>query len=189
MIEKIKNKECLPLGNTRYVLLEFPMSNEPRNLNYLISCLQEEGYCPIIAHPERYAWLMEAPDMVENLIRQGCLMQVNTGSITELYGKTVMKWVKKMFTDDKVHLVATDAHTDRRRSPRMQNAYECVKKWIGQPYTDLIFYKNPTNVLNNNHPKNIMSDMANCSSERVYQIENNEGFFSSFFMKLLAKRS
>lgn len=188
MIEKIKNKECLPVGNTRYVILEFPMSNEPRNLSYLISCLQEEGYYPIIAHPERYAWLIDEPETLDSLITQGCLMQINTGSVTDLYGKTIMKAVKKMFIEDKVHLVGTDAHTDRKRAPMMREAYETVKQWIGQAYADLIFYKNPDRVLKNIPPESILNEMKKCSSERKCREENSMGFISSFVMKLHAKK-
>lgn len=189
MIEKIKNRECLPLGDTKYALLEFPMLNKPINLDYLISCLLEEGYNPIIAHPERYGWLMEDEEALDNLIGQGCLMQINTGSLTGLYGKTITKAAKTMVRRNKVHLVGTDAHSDRRRSPRMQESYEIMTQWTGQSYVDQIFYVNPAKVLKNTSPEVILRETEKSASESVYQPEHREGFWSALFMKLNTRKS
>jgi protein-tyrosine phosphatase len=50
----IKNQEIIPLNDTKYVLIEFPMDIVLKHASNLVFSLLVEGYVPIIAHPERY---------------------------------------------------------------------------------------------------------------------------------------
>lgn len=194
--EKIKKKECLTIGNTKYVLLEFPMSDPPRRLDYMISCIRDEGFYPVIAHPERYHWLMEDEEALDNLMCQGCLMQINTGSITGFYGKTVFQAVKKLLHENMVHLVGTDAHTNRKRAPKMKEAYEILEKCIGQRYADQLFYKTAESVLRNVSPAIIVEEVQHCHAEGEkepdlpdYNGREMNLKFPSFLMKLLMRKS
>jgi len=194
-VEKLKNRECLPIGNTQYALLELPMAEAPRKLEYMISCVLEAGFYPIIAHPERYHWLMEEEEALDSLIHQGCLMQVNTGSITGFYGKAVFHAVKNMFQNNKVHLVGTDAHSNRNRSPKMKEAYELIRQWAGQNYADQLFYKSAKGVLYNTSPALIIEEVSRCHANskkepKLFQFHGQEKNTSipGFFMKLLIRK-
>jgi tyrosine-protein phosphatase YwqE len=98
---------CFP-GN--YLLMEISMYQEPLDLFEVLFELQNKGYKPILAHPERYPFYWNRTDVYRLLKRAGCLLQVNLFSFAGYYGKEVKaaaEWLhKNLFVD----LVATDIH-------------------------------------------------------------------------------
>ena len=47
------------------------------------------------------------------------------------------------------HIVASDAHTDRVRAPRLRQAFETVRRWLGEERADNIFHVHPEAILKN----------------------------------------
>lgn len=146
-VNMLKKGQCLPLGSSRYVLLEFSLSDVPINLESILENIQQNGYRPILAHPERCGEFMADPARIEGLLRQGCLIQVNTGSVTGFYGSTVQKASRRLFGSGWVHFIGTDAHTNRSRSPKMMAAYRTVIQWVGDEAAKRIFVDNPRLIL------------------------------------------
>lgn len=184
--EKILIKACNSIAGTQYVMLELPMSDQPKNLSFILSQITKADYYLILAHPERYPWLMEDEEMLKELIGQNCIMQINTGSITGLYGKQVQKAVKNMFLNNHVHIIGTDAHTNRRRAPKMKEAYDMVNQWVGQPQTDNIFIENPKMILMNTSPKTVLNHQ-----EYIYMSNytpNDPPKIQTLFMRLLTRQ-
>jgi len=68
IVELLQNKEALSINNSRYVLFELPMNNEPANLLEVVYQLLENDYIPIVAHPERYNFIQENPNNLLELI-------------------------------------------------------------------------------------------------------------------------
>ena len=95
MIDLLKNGQASSINNTRYVLFEFPLINtKPMNDKEVIYRLIENGYIPIIAHPERYPFVQENPDYLFELEEMGALFQANFGSIIGMYGGKAKKTLK-----------------------------------------------------------------------------------------------
>jgi len=46
-------KEPMPMGNTKYILVEIPSYMEPENVKHICYRIKCNGYIPMIAHPER----------------------------------------------------------------------------------------------------------------------------------------
>ncbi len=46
-------KEPMPLGNSKYILVEIPSSMKPENVKQICYRIKCSGYTPMIAHPER----------------------------------------------------------------------------------------------------------------------------------------
>ena len=65
MEELIKKKKLLTLANSRYMLIELPLSSTVKNLDYVLYFLESISIKPIIAHPERYKCVQENPELVE----------------------------------------------------------------------------------------------------------------------------
>lgn len=137
------------LNDSKYVLIEFPMMSVPEYAKDVLFQLQLQGYKPIIAHPERNKVFQQYPDELYNFVERGILTQVNSSSINKLYGKSIEKIAMKFIESNLVHLVATDAHTCRGRSPRMIYAYERVREVCGKETADSLFIKNGTAVIEN----------------------------------------
>ena len=88
------------INNTCYVLFEMPLNNEPLNLYDVVYSLQENKLIPILAHPERYSFIQQEPELVYDLIQKGCLMQANYGSILGQYGRKAKFIVEKFFENN-----------------------------------------------------------------------------------------
>ena len=57
LINLIKEKKASTLANSKYVLFELPMNNNVIYLNEIIFEIKSYGLIPVIAHPERYAFV------------------------------------------------------------------------------------------------------------------------------------
>ena len=54
-LDKIQSKKLLCLKEN-YILVELSYLQQPINLYEIIYAIQDRGYVPILAHPERYAY-------------------------------------------------------------------------------------------------------------------------------------
>lgn len=151
IIELVKDKKVCTLGNSRYVLVELPLFNNivPMNVYDEFNKLQDGGYIPILAHPERYDFVSKNIDSLIPLIESGVLLQSNVGSISGKYGKYAQKNIKKMLKRNMVHFLGTDSH-----NTSVYKIYEKSMKTIRKIVKDdellnKIINDNPNRVLNN----------------------------------------
>ena len=96
MISLLQSKEASTINGSKYVLFELPMNMKPFNAKEAIYRLIENGYIPIIAHPERYHYVQRDIEYVNELAEMGALFQSNYGSIVGWYGKDAEKTMKKL---------------------------------------------------------------------------------------------
>ncbi len=108
--EKLLDREPLLSFPGDYVLLELSSITPPLNLFEILFRLQSKGYRPIIAHPERYAYLFDAFEEVHRLKDNGCLLQMNLLSPTGYYGKQITKGAHRLLKAGLIDLVGTDLH-------------------------------------------------------------------------------
>ena len=112
-IEQIENgNELLTFGNN-YLLFETGFMNEPINLKEIIFKLKSNGYNPVMAHPERYGYLANNFELVEDLINRGVYMQLNINSISGYYSPEIKKMAEKLIDSKQVHFIGSDCHTYR----------------------------------------------------------------------------
>ena len=107
------NGELKDFGRNKYVLIEFPFTNMPLNLKDTIFELQSAGYSLILAHPERYIYMKEEPEMIKYLHDSGILLQINIVSLIGFYGKLPQQFAKWLIKKDYVDLVGSDLHHQR----------------------------------------------------------------------------
>lgn len=146
---KIVDEDCFTLGNSQYVLVEFSLRTPKQIIENLIYKISLKGYTPIIAHPERTFTLKENQDMLMELIKRGCFFQLNAGSITGFYGDRVKKIANELLERQMIHFVASDAHSNRRRSPKLKKAYHIISEKYGEKYAHRLFVENGLKVLSN----------------------------------------
>jgi protein-tyrosine phosphatase len=122
-----------PIGDTRYVLIEFPHERLPRNAAEVVHELTVAGQVPIIAHPERNLAILEDPDLLAELVETGALGQVTTHSLVGTFGRHIRRRSEEMVERGLVHIVASDAHraTAEGRDFRLRQAYEAVERKFG----------------------------------------------------------
>ena len=107
MEELLENKKILTLANSRYMLIELPLATNVKYFDYVVYYLEAKGIKPIIAHPERYKCVQKDPDIVEEYIEKGCLIQCNYGSIVNLYGREAEKTIKTLLKKNQVHFLGS----------------------------------------------------------------------------------
>lgn len=115
--------ELLTFGDN-YVLFETSFSVEPSILKEVIFKLSSAGYKPVFAHPERYIYLQEKKQLLEELIDQGLLFQLNILSLTGYYSKQVQKMAKGLIEKKAIAFVGSDSHNMLQAS-ELKSAYSC----------------------------------------------------------------
>ena len=98
-----------------HILIELPISN-PKRIGSLdpadeIRHLREEGYAPVLAHPERYLWCSQ--HHYRKYKDAGALFQRNAGALEGMYGEKVSERAEYLVSEGMYEIVATDLHSLR----------------------------------------------------------------------------
>lgn len=118
-----KENRLRGINESRYMLMEFPLRELPKNAMELIYELRLLGIYPIIAHPERYRYIYEDPMLINSFIDEGCIFQINSGSLEGLFGKKILNCAKLFISRGMASFIASDTHSDIRRCPDMTEAF------------------------------------------------------------------
>lgn len=108
---------ALRLGGGEWLLSECPLRTSSTGFEHAVQHLHLRGHRILLAHPERSPILYRDPHKLETLVGQGMLVQITASSLTGAFGTTVQKYALDLLEADLVHVVASDAHDDRRRPP------------------------------------------------------------------------
>ena len=149
MEELLENKKILTLANSRYMLIELPLATNVKYFDYVVYYLEAKGIKPIIAHPERYKCVQKDPDIVEEYIEKGCLIQCNYGSIVNLYGREAEKTIKTILKKNQVHFLGSDVHRENGTYLIILDAIKKIRKIIGENKINEITTINPKKILQN----------------------------------------
>lgn len=123
-----EQKKIWGFNDSRYLLIELPMEQFPEYVEDVFYELKLMGAVPVLAHPERYLCFMEDISRLYKLLSQGIILQVNSGSLTGLYGKSVKKSAEKIIRLDVPMLIGSDAHTSHRRVPQVEEGRKILQK-------------------------------------------------------------
>lgn len=124
--------ELPTLNDTRYVLVEFGFDEWPANVEQSVRRLVDAGYWPVVAHPERYRVIQEAPSRLYPFLEMGCLLQVNATSLTGYHGRDVQRLAVWLFEQGYAHCVASDAHNAHSRPPVLSGARDELARRFGE---------------------------------------------------------
>jgi protein-tyrosine phosphatase len=112
-LEKIKAGEDLLSFGDKYILIETGFINKPQMLLETMFQLEMAGYKPILAHPERYQYLLADQGFLEELIDRKTIFQVNLLSLTGFYSKPVKDFAENLIERESVTFLGTDCHNPR----------------------------------------------------------------------------
>ena len=107
---------ALCMGDTAYLLLEFPTTHKPHFIRQTLYNLQQQGIVPLIAHIERYPYVLEDPTLLYDWVAAGAYAQINAGALLE---PKLCKKLCKFIQWGLVHVISTDTHSPDKRPPRM----------------------------------------------------------------------
>jgi len=135
-INRADRLETLRIEGTDCILLEMPFRPWSEDEVDEVSQIYEtHGYTIILAHIERYLALKGNADYIEDLLEMPVLAQINAESLLDWRqrGKLI-----KMVTNGKVHLLGSDCHGIRHRSPNLGEGREVIRRKAGIEALDRI---------------------------------------------------
>ena len=112
----------------KYMLLEFPSREWPRDIGELLYELRLRGVTPILAHPERHLPTLRHPELLDEALAEGALAQVTAGSVLGQFGAQCEKACRRWLAMGRVHVVASDAHDATVRKPDLARALDRIRR-------------------------------------------------------------
>jgi protein-tyrosine phosphatase len=110
--ELFKSEPLLTIKDN-FVLVEMSYINPPIQLFDILFELQIEGYVPVLAHPERYAFYHGNLNEFKKLKNAGCLLQLNLLSTVGYYGLGVYKTAERLLRHGMIDFTGSDVHHEK----------------------------------------------------------------------------
>jgi|ERR1017187_1216765 protein-tyrosine phosphatase len=144
--DALENPTKYAINGGRYLLVEFP-DTALTGMGAALSALLQRGLIPIMTHPERQPVLRQIPADFEEWIHMGCLVQVTAQSLLGRFGRHAEESAWEMVRRGMAHIVASDAHDENDRTPRLDEAFAAVAARVDQPMARRLFIDNPKSVI------------------------------------------
>ena len=107
--ERLKEKDFLPIGSKQdHLLVETSYYQPPIDLYGTLKRIQEEGYIPILAHPERYGYMSDKD--YDKLSSMKVLLQMNIVSLAGGYGKPAQDKALMLLNKGYYSFIGSDLH-------------------------------------------------------------------------------
>lgn len=108
--ERLSNDDLLCIGppDSRMLLVETSYFSPPMDLYGIVERIRENGYQPLLAHPERYLY-MDNSDY-ERLLSMGVQFQCNITSLTGVYGNDACQKFLTFLANGWIKVLGTDIH-------------------------------------------------------------------------------
>lgn len=136
------------MAGSRYVLLEFNVAKDYKDILYGVRNITRAGYYPILAHIERYNALWKRTDLVAELVETGAYMQINCENFTKKLFDSDRKYCVELIKSGLVHFLGTDCHNLTDRKPNIELANNYLKSKVDSKILSRIS-SNPQRILEN----------------------------------------
>ena len=177
ILDRISGPGKYCINSSQYMLIELPATHIPQFADEFFFTLQARGITPIVAHPERHPELGRNPHILKDWINRGILAQINGTSITGRMGERTMKTAELFLTNGMAHVIGSDAHSPRHRTPRLTETKIKLHKLVGKDYATQLLITNPQAIINNEYiPTREIHHIRHPKKPKIYQ-----RFFASIF--------
>lgn len=167
MPQLLQENKLLPLAGSNYILVELPSNTVPVFTKPLLLQLQELGYTPIIAHPERNKAIAENPRKLKELIQNGALAQVTAGSVAGHFGKSIQKISMDLIEANLIHTYGSDVHNVNNRPFLFDKGLTYLEKNKLADVVDVLL-ENNARILSN--AQMIIFEPQNVKSKKWWQV-------------------
>jgi len=144
--DALENPAKYAINSGPYLLVEFP-DTALTGMASALTALVQRGLIPVMTHPERQPVLSQVPADFMEWIQMGCLVQVTAQSLLGRFGRHAEESAWEMIRRGLAHIVASDAHDEKDRTPRLDQAFDAVVSRMGPAHAQLLFVDNPKAVI------------------------------------------
>lgn len=145
--QQLKAGRLATLNDSRYPLVEFHFTGSGQEETEILDSILRHGYRPIVAHPERYLYVQEQPELLNTWGEMGCLFQINRGSLLGRFGRRAEAMAYAMVDRGYVAVVASDAHGASHRTPWMNDVHQILKTEFSLALATTLLENNPRCIL------------------------------------------
>ena len=143
----LRQGKLLPLGGSRYLLVEFGFDESRRFAEQMLDAIRKEGVIPVVAHPERYRFVQRERECLLHWIGEGLVLQINKGSLFGMFGRSAAQVANWCLGEGCIHLIGSDAHSPFRRTTRLADAWDYAADFDSPEIADFLLEKNPAAIL------------------------------------------
>ncbi len=132
--------EGLPLtvgGKGKHMLVDLPLNSLPNDIDSLLYEVQIRGITPILAHPERAAFIVHDPERLLRFMEKGVALQVNAGSLLGRYGPQAKDFAERILKNRWVHFLSSDSHKPPR-TPMLARAVAHLEGMLDPEYLEML---------------------------------------------------
>lgn len=148
-VRLLREGRLFPLNGSQYPLIEFSFRSTGEEETEILHQVLRAGYRPLVAHPERYGYVREYPELINLWVKMGCLLQINRGSLLGRFGTGAQRMAAELVERGFVTAVATDAHSPRVRTPWMKDIQALLSQEYSQELARELLQRNPQRILKN----------------------------------------
>ncbi len=109
----LEQNAVIPMAN-EYLLIEMSYLQPFLNFDEAIEKIMQKSLLPILAHPERYGYYHQNPNIYRDLKSKGILFQLNLLSLKGYYGGEIQKISHKLLKEGLIDFVSSDVHNYRQ---------------------------------------------------------------------------
>lgn len=145
----------VPYGESKTLLIELPYQGEPPGLMELLFRIRTQGYYVVLAHLERYPYVVEHEDKIEQMLNAGYLIQVNLGSLAGAYSRQHKKAAKKLVEKGHAAIAAGDCHRAADVKPMIVKGRKVLAKLVGEDGAERMLTERPQQILDGAPPEKV----------------------------------
>jgi protein-tyrosine phosphatase len=135
------------IAGAGYLLVELSDYSIPVQIADCFLKLGDRGVTAVITHPERNAILRQTPQRVIEFVELGCAVQITANALTGFWGERVHRTATWLLEHEAVHVIASDAHDARQRTPILSAARNVVAEMCGREVANALVEENPRAIL------------------------------------------
>ena len=149
VIAALKDQRINTMQGTKYVLVEFAPAAGYSDIFEAIRMLTQAGYRPLVAHVERYHELTKHIDRVDEICKNGAILQMNVGSLVGGMFDSHVKWCRKLIQEGYISMIGTDAHNTDDRAPFVKEGLAWMEKKMDAELLEDVLHRNAEKLLRN----------------------------------------
>ena len=146
---ELKKGGIFTLNSSSYLLAELDVRVPEREALRLLDKLSSLGVAPVLAHPERYRFVIEDNSAMKRIREKGVLLQVNKDSLRGFFGRGSAEAAWYALSHRYAHVTASDAHSPYERNTSLRGVHELLCEELDPDYADVLLVHNPRLITEN----------------------------------------